>query len=268
MLSTLINARGSTATLWKDRTLHTPRTSSEHHMGRKSITGGVAPAGHSRIRFDFKFEGVRYRPTLLRTPTETNLRRARRHLEGIKQRIASDTFSFAEEFPEFRCLAKVPDQGSPRSCAQVFDAYLAHCASRVIKRDMATVTLASYRRVLNGFWCPRIGADRFLDVRYSTLVQLADNVAWSKKTYNNAVSILRRAFRFGYRDYPEKHDPTLGLKSVRIRKNDRPVIDPFTIQEAETLIAAIHRDWGEAQGNYDELRFFTGLRPSEQIALS
>jgi hypothetical protein len=33
------------------------------------------------------------------------------------------------------------------------------------------------------------------------------------------------------------------------------------------LIAAIHRDWGEAQGNYDEFRFFTGLRPSEQIAL-
>jgi integrase len=57
------------------------------------------------------------------------------------------------------------------------------------------------------------------------------------------------------------------LKSVRIRKKDRPVIDPFTIQEAETLIAAIHRDWGEAQGNYDEFRFFTGLRPSEQIAL-
>jgi hypothetical protein len=26
-------------------------------------------------------------------------------------------------------------------------------------------------------------------------------------------------------------------------------------------IAAIHRDWGEAQGNYDEFRFFTSLRP-------
>lgn len=33
------------------------------------------------------------------------------------------------------------------------------------------------------------------------------------------------------------------------------------------MIAAIHRDWGEAQGNYDEFRFFTGLRPSEEIAL-
>jgi len=39
------------------------------------------------------------------------------------------------------------------------------------------------------------------------------------------------------------------------------------MQDAETLIAAIHRDWGEAQGNYDEFRLFTGLRPSEEIAL-
>jgi hypothetical protein len=37
--------------------------------------------------------------------------------------------------------------------------------------------------------------------------------------------------------------------------------------DAEVLIAALHRDWGELQGNYDELRFFTGLRPSEEIAL-
>ncbi len=39
------------------------------------------------------------------------------------------------------------------------------------------------------------------------------------------------------------------------------------MHDAETLIAGIHRDWGEAQGNYDEFRFFTGLRPPEQIAL-
>lgn len=234
-------------------------------MGRKSITGGVIPSGNSRIRLDFKFAGVRYRPTLLRIPSETNLQWARRHLQGLKQRITNGTFSFAEEFPEYRHLGKVPDQGSPRTCAQVFHAYLTHCASRVLKSDLAPVTLASYRRVLDGFWRPRIGTDRFLEVRYSKLIEIADNVSWSKKSYNNAISILRRAFKFGYRDHPEKDDPTLHLKSVRIRKKDRPVIDPFTIQDAETLIAALHRDWGEAQGNYDEFRFFTGLRPRSRL---
>ncbi len=87
------------------------------------------------------------------------------------------------------------------------------------------------------------------------------------KTYNNAISALRRAFAFGFEDHPELHNPARGLQSARIRKKDRPRIDPFSIQDAEVLIAAIHREWGEAQGNYDEFRFFTGLRPSEQIAL-
>jgi integrase len=50
-------------------------------------------------------------------------------------------------------------------------------------------------------------------------------------------------------------------------KKDRPPVAPFSIQEAELLISKLHADWGEAIGNYDEFRFFTGLRPSEQIAL-
>ena len=54
------------------------------------------------------------------------------------------------------------------------------------------------------------------------------------------------------------HNPTAGLRSARILKKDRPVIDPFRIEEAETLIAAIHRDWGEAQGNYGDLNLVHG----------
>src|SRR5262249_52880063 len=81
------------------------------------------------------------------------------------------------------------------------------------------------------------------------------------------VSVLRRAFAFGYRDHPLRTNPACALRCARITRRDRPRVDPFRIQEAEALIAALHQDWGEAQGNYDEFRFFTGLRPSEQIAL-
>jgi integrase len=99
-------------------------------MGRKSTTGGVTAAGQCRVQFTFTFEGVRYRPTLLRTPTEANLHCAREQLVGIKARIAAGTFSFAEEFPDYVHLKKVPRAGSPRTCNQVFDDFLAHCASR------------------------------------------------------------------------------------------------------------------------------------------
>jgi integrase len=129
------------------------------------------------------------------------------------------------------------------------------------------VTLASYRRILDAIWRPELGALRFLDVRDSTLVRIADRTDWGKKTYNNAISVVRRAFKFGYLDHPDRHNPTRELKGARIQHKDRSLIDPFTLDEAETLIAALRRDWGDAQANYDEFRFFTGLRPSEQIAL-
>jgi len=235
-------------------------------MGRRSITGGVVPA-NGRIQFDFAIEGSRYRPTLRWEPSEANLRRAREHLRRIKARIAAGTFNFAEEFPDFRGLQKLPLSLRAPSCSEVFDAFLQHEETRVAKGDLATSTLASHRQCLDHVWRPAIGRLPFLGVRYSTLVKVADSHTWKKKTYNNAISALRRAFEFGYRDDPDKRDPAAALKGARIGKRDRPVIDPFSIQEAERLIAALHRDWGEAHGNYDEFRFFTGLRPSEQIAL-
>ena len=236
-------------------------------MGSKWFTGGVVAATHGRIQFDFMFESVRYRPSIRRPPSEANLRRARERLDEIKRQIRAGTFSFAEEFPDYRFLRRLNGTVKVRSCNDVFDEFLAHCEARLARQDLAAATLSSYRRVLNGVWRPVLRKSLFHQVRYSRLVTIADRKPWSKKTYNNAISILRRAFEFGYRNHPEQHNPARGLRSARLRKKDRPRIDPFCMQDAETLIAAIHRDWGEAQGNYDEFRFFTGMRPSEEIAL-
>jgi integrase len=236
-------------------------------MGRKSITGGVEPAGLSRIRFDFTVDGHRFRPTLPWIPSETNLQRARAHLARIKAQIAAGTFCFADEFPRYRGLQKLPPALQHRTCGEVFDDFLRHEEARLARGDLAAATVTSHRKILDHVWRPHLAEVPFLGVRYSMLIKIADAYPCNKKTYNNAVSALRRAFDFGYLDYPERCDPAASLKCARIGKNDRPPIDPFSIQDAEVLITAIHRDWGEAQGNYDELRFFTGLRPSEEIAL-
>jgi integrase len=95
------------------------------------------------------------------------------------------------------------------------------------------VTLASYRRILNGIWRRKLDQELVHRVRFTMLVKIADSHEWSKKTYNNNVSVLRAAFNFGFRDHPELKNPAAGLKSVHICKKDRPVIDPFGIEEAE-----------------------------------
>jgi integrase len=236
-------------------------------MGSKWFTGGVVAASRGRIQFDFRLDGVRYRPTIKRPPSEANLRRARERLEVIKRQIEAGTFSFADEFPNYRFLRSLVGVAKVRLCNDVLDEYLGHCEARVRRDDLAAATLTGYRKVLNGVWRPALGEQLFYNVSYSQVVAIADRHDWSKKTYNNSLSVLRRAFDFGYKDRPLEANPARGLRSARLRTADRPRVDPFCMHDAEVVIAALHRDWGEAQGNYDEFRFFTGLRPSEQIAL-
>lgn len=213
-------------------------------MGRKSITGGVMPAGTNRIRFDFSIDGKRFRPTLPWIPNETNLRRARTYLARIKAQIEAGTFAFADEFPRYRGLQKLPRLLQSRSCGEVFDDFLRHEESRLARGDLAAVTVASHRKILSHVWRPHLETMPFLGIRYSMLLRIADAYTCNKKTYNNAISALRRAFNFGYLDYPERVDPAAALKCARIGKKDRPAIDPFSIQDAEVLIAASSRRLG------------------------
>jgi len=263
-------------------------------MGRRSITGGVRAKGTDRIEFAFTYQGKRYRPSIHRAPTEANLRRARLQWKEIQQRIRYGTFDFLEEFPDYRysenladCQpgpsppnsdpspphnrAEVINSSAPaaRTCNEVFDAFLHYCDMRVRGHDLAHSTVNGYRKILNRSWRPKLGERDFQSVKYSELVAIATAQKWqTKKTYNNGVSPLRCAFEFGYKDHPELSNPAEGLDCFRITKKDRPKVDPFTIVEAERLIRGLHIEWGEAIGNYDEFRFFTGLRQSEQIGLT
>jgi hypothetical protein len=126
-------------------------------MGTKWFTGGVVAAPRGRIQFDFICNGTRYRPSIKRPPSEANLRRARERLEVIRHQIRLGTFSFEEEFPDYRFLRRLGGTSSARLCSDVFDAYLAHCEARRLRDDMAAATVRSYRKILDGIWRPHLG---------------------------------------------------------------------------------------------------------------
>jgi len=210
-------------------------------MGRKSITGGVMPVGPCGIQFDFSIGGRRFRPTLPWIPSETNLRRARELLTRIKAQIAAGTFRFTDEFPAYRGSHTLPHSVRPRSCVEVFDAFLRHQAARVERGDLAPVTLYSHRKILDHIWQPHSGNLPFLGVTYSMLVKIADSYPWGKKTYNNAISALRRAFSFGYLDHPERRDPAAALKCARtVPKSDIGAsIARLTVRKMKEAAAAM-----------------------------
>ena len=131
-------------------------------MGRKSLSGGVKPKGRNRIEFTLFYQGKRYRPTLERTPSEGNLRRARIQLADINRRISEGTFSFADEFPDYRYLEKLQQATAKQrklTCGEIFDRFIAHCSTRVAMNDMAYSTLKGYEKILDAVWRPAIRMD-------------------------------------------------------------------------------------------------------------
>lgn len=242
-------------------------------------SGGAQAKGTDRIQLDFYFEGQRYRPELMKVPNEANLRKARELVADIKKRIKDGTFNFAEEFPEYRLLRRVAPEATEareRTLNDVVKAFLQDCTFRVRQRDLSHSTMDTYRKVLAGQWeaghdkdgnpIRGFGQRAFFGIKLSELRERSRKHEGKKKTYNNVVSAIRCAFEFGYQDRPQDN-PARGLACLRLLAKDRPEVDPYSIGDAETMVEGLRADWGESQANYDEFRFFTGLRPSEEIAL-
>ncbi len=116
-------------------------------MGRRSQSGGVIAKGN-RIQFDFTLNGQRYRPTINSRPTEVNLRNARKRHQEILRQINHGVFDFAAEFPDYKNL---PPSAQNPLFDDVADQWLASIGG------LAYATIQTYKRILNGFWRPRLG---------------------------------------------------------------------------------------------------------------
>jgi integrase len=155
-------------------------------MAKKALLSGVRARGSDRIEFDFEFNGVRYRPTLERIPTEANLRRAYKQLQDIRERIVRGTFNFEEEFPDYRFKAAMPGKEAKKveTCGEVLDRFLADCEMRVAMDDMAFSTLDGYRDILNVIFRPKIGAEPFEQIVYSRLAEIVSAHTKGEKEEN------------------------------------------------------------------------------------
>jgi integrase len=148
--------------------------------------------------------------------------------------------------------------------SEIFDAFLRHEEALVLRGELSSATLEAHRQILNRHWRPHLGQLLQKDCTTSQLQGLADAQALSRKTYNNVLGAIKGALAFGARDVPGQVNAAAALKYA---KTPKVRIDPFSVHEAETLIAALHADWCSGVAHFLELRFFVGLRPCEALAL-
>jgi integrase len=225
-------------------------------MGRKSTTGGVMPAG-DRIRFDFAFQGARLRPSLPLKPTPANLKHAHRLIAEIRERIRQGTFALAEFFPDYTHAGPaVPVHR--HHVTHYIDTWLATCSG------LSPSTQNGYRKAAK-HWRTWFGAQRVDQVLHSQVAAAIGAHPWgTNKTRNNVLSVGKQIFALAVRDI-KIDNPVDGVEFLKVQRAEP---DPFELAEVDTLLAALARRYGAELADYYEFAFFTGLRPSEQIALA
>ena len=186
-------------------------------------------------------------------PTPSNIRYAERMRNEILGKIERGTFALADYFPD-----------SPRAKADAPSMTFAQLASEWMTVKRPTIqhsTAHHYDQTLGSLHFNSIRATRLIDLDYRKLMGLLAGLPAHPKTFNNVSSVLKQMLAYAHKSKLIR-DPL--HEHVEMRKAQHPGPDPFTLVEVALLLDKIKADRGRT---YYEFAFFTGLRPSEQIAL-
>ena len=214
-------------------------------MGRALDLTGIK-ARPSSILIDLRGAGLK-QVTWQADPTPKNLAYAARMRAEILAKHARGALDITQYFPHL-----APAQADTFN--QAADQWLAVMAPRI-----EATTKREYEKALTRFreaWGPiPIG-----DMTAANIITVLAAIDVAAKTFNNIVSPLRGVLSLAFRMGKTRTD--LSLEVIQRPKEQEPGPDPLSRDEIPRVLAAAG-DWR----NYFEAAIFTGMRPSEQIAL-
>ncbi len=187
-------------------------------------------------------------------PTPANVRHAERMRAEILGKIERGTFVLADYFPDSpRARTDAPSM----TVGQLFGEWL-----DVKKPELQHSTIHSYQQTIDSYHFDAVRKDLVGDFNFRALKRLLARLPANPKTFNNVASVLRQVLEYGYK---AKILAEPLHESIEMRRRQKPEPDPFTLDEVEVLLGKMK---AEAARNYFEFAFFSGLRPSELIALT
>jgi integrase len=228
-------------------------------MGRART--GVRAASASTIEIAFTYRGVRFRPRIRLKPTAANLKRARRHLAAIQDAIERGTFDPLATFPDY---SKSQLFAERRGEIVTVERYLEEWIDRR-RTELASSTWYNYAKIVRSVLVAEFGAMNLAELRKRHVRDWANRQGVSLKRLRNVVSVLRAALQDAADDELIETNPLYGW-TPRRREGGRQradEIDPFDATEREAILEAL----GEPARNAIEFAVWTGVRPSELIAL-
>lgn len=235
-------------------------------MGRDGR--GVKAASESSIEITFQYKGRRCRERIPLKPTPANLKRAEQHRAAILHAISTGVFDYAATFPNSARAGNFADTpGQVLSVEKYLDRWL-----DARKPTLKSSTHQGYRSIVLGLLVPKFGREMLGDLKWpaikSWLAGLGGDKPVSNKRLSNIQSCLRSALNDAVEDELLDENCMRGRHYSRqaqpVEEGDDDEVDPFTPDEQAAILSKLP----EQTRNYALFALWTGLRPSEQIALN
>lgn len=135
-------------------------------------------------------------------------------------------------------------------------------------RDIVLGTRKNYLWSLNLYWMPHLGMVPLDQITPMRLRKVITETDWpSPSAKRAAIQRLGAVLRSAVRDELIPRNP---VDSIELPKKPKKVVDPFTKDEADNIIAWLYENlkWqSKVYACYFEFCFYTGMRPSEVAAL-
>lgn len=232
-------------------------------MGSKEQFNGILPRATS-ILVDFRWNKKRYRESLALHPSPANLRYAKQIRTHILNAIDLDAFSwsdFATYFPKSPHLIVA----APKIVLEPTFREIATDWLTMVGPTVAHTTLDEYSRALARYFLPVYGSRPMVQIAYEELaLYIAGLPLTSAKTFNNVMTPARGVFRYAVRTGKITRDIAAEIES---RSHQPPGPDPLEADEVIKVLRHIEATNEATWHNYFEFAIFSGMRPSEQIAL-
>lgn len=214
------------------------------------ISGVVVRDAHLQI--DLRAQGYG-KERLQLQPTPANVKYAERIRQEILGKIERGTFSLADYFPD---SPRVKGDAGSTTWQQVGAEWLT-----LKRREVEHSTAHHYAQTLGSYHFENWNSKRMLSLDFRQIKAKLGVLPENPKTFNNIASVMSMVLEYGYKAKLLR-EPL--YEHIEMRKLTKPRPDPFSLAEIDTILSKIHDERGR---NHYEFAFFSGLRPSEQIAL-
>ncbi|VUD48568.1 Putative defective protein IntQ [Thalassocella blandensis] len=231
-------------------------------MGERLPTGVRVRDGKVQIWFTEKGKERRTYKTLDTTiypNSKTGIIAAGKLRTEIKFKIAHDIYNPRDYWLEDEDINPV---GTFSDWAQ---SWLDHP-----EHNWSSNTRRKYKGLLQKYWMPHFHAWDMIFIEYQDIIDALTAAQASKLSpsqYNDLLGTIRGVFGLycKMKDIDDHKNPTRKLTN---KKRVRDEADPFTIEEANSIIAYAGREYGSLWYGWFKLGFYTGLRcPGELLGL-